>query len=142
MKVLITGATGMIGSLILNHCFESEKITKIISIARRKTNLTHPKLTEVIPKSFLDYRSNEQHFQNVDAAFYCLGAYTGAVADDQFKTITFDYTQKFAEALKEGSPNAMKNTTGIKNATQVLVENSRTQQFKASYPCGLIPACG
>jgi hypothetical protein len=45
-------------------------------------------------------------FQNVDAAFFCIGVYTGQVHDPQFRVITVDYAVSFAQALKNNSPKA------------------------------------
>ena len=41
-----------------------------------------------------------------DAAVFCLGAYTGAVADAELRRITVDYTIEFARVLRGSSPNA------------------------------------
>jgi uncharacterized protein YbjT (DUF2867 family) len=106
MKVIITGATGMTGSIVLKHCIASPEITEIISVTRRPSDLVHDKLTEVTPNSFLDYSNVVSNFKNVDAAYYCLGVYTGQVPDDKFKEITYDYTLAFANALKSNSPEA------------------------------------
>ncbi len=88
MKIIITGATGMVGSIVLKHCIDSPQISEIVSITRRPCGISHEKLTELIPTSFTDYAGQESHFQNISAAYFCLGAYTGAVSDDVFKTIT------------------------------------------------------
>ena len=52
-RVLITGATGMIGSLVLQNCLESEKIESVVSLARRSFGIHHEKLEEVVVDDFL-----------------------------------------------------------------------------------------
>ncbi|MEW8470363.1 MAG: NAD-dependent epimerase/dehydratase family protein [Candidatus Thiodiazotropha sp.] len=42
-NVLITGATGMIGSLVLKHCLESDEVASVISLARRPSGIQHEK---------------------------------------------------------------------------------------------------
>ena len=106
MKVVIAGSTGMVGSLVLNHCLHSEDISEVVSLVRKTTKLEHPKLTEVVVEDFEDYSSHERIFQEVDSAFFCVGVYTGQVADELFKKITVDYAVKFAAALKANSPSA------------------------------------
>ena len=80
--------------------------TEIVSISRKSTGITHPKLVEVIRDNFLDYNDIGDHFKSVDTAYYCLGVYTGAVPDATFKKITLDYTNAFADVLKDYSPKA------------------------------------
>lgn len=105
-KVLITGATGMIGNLVLKHCLEDKTITEVISFSRRSAGINQGKLTEVLVKDFTDLSSFEVYFSNVDIVYYCLGIYTGAVPQDEFKVITYDYTVEFGELLKKNSPHA------------------------------------
>lgn len=105
-NVLITGASGMVGNIILDHCLASSKINKVISLVRKKSNTTHPKLKEVIVKDYTDYANHRALFKNIDSAFFCIGVYTGSVSDKLFKEITVDYAVSFAKMLKDNSPNA------------------------------------
>ncbi|WP_268037040.1 NAD-dependent epimerase/dehydratase family protein [Algoriphagus sp. PAP.12] len=105
-KVLIAGASGMIGNIILDHCLSSSKVGEIISLVRKKSNTTHSKLKEVIIDDFTDYDKHQDLFKNIDSAFFCIGVYTGSVSDKLFKEITVDYAVSFAKMLKEHSPNA------------------------------------
>jgi len=106
MKAIITGGTGMIGNLILNHCLDSAKISEVISLVRKPKGTAHAKLKEVVVKDFTDYSQHQALFQNVDFAFFCIGVYTGQVEDELFKKITVDYAVEFASALKEKSPKS------------------------------------
>lgn len=103
-NVIILGASGMIGSLVLRHCLETAEIESVTSIVRRPGNFTHPKLQEVVHADFLDFSPIEEKFKDKQIAFYCLGAYTGAVNDALFKQITIDFTRSFANTLSEMSP--------------------------------------
>jgi uncharacterized protein YbjT (DUF2867 family) len=105
-KVLIAGASGMIGELILKECLSSDKVEKVISLVRRNSNHSHPKLQEIIIEDFSNYGAHEVLFQNIDAAFFCIGVYTGQVSKQEFKKITVDYAISFAQVLKNNSPNA------------------------------------
>ena len=105
-NVVITGATGMVGRIVLRECLDSPNIGKITSFVRRPSGVNHPKLNEVIHANFMDYNDVADHFENIDVAYFCIGAYTGAVPDDKFKQITVDFTTVFADVLKQKSPNA------------------------------------
>lgn len=106
MKVIIAGSTGMIGSLVLNHCLNDNQINEVICLVRKPTGQQHKKLKEVAIENFEDYSQNANLFKNVSTAFFCLGVYTGQVADDLFKKITVNYAVAFAAALKRESAEA------------------------------------
>ena len=96
----------MVGGIVLRECLNSAEIGKITSMVRRPSGVNHPKLEEVIHPDFMSYEGAESHFENIDAAYFCIGAYSGAVPDDKFKQITVDFTTVFADALKQKSPKA------------------------------------
>ena len=105
-NVLITGASGMIGDLILEYCLDSQEISKITSLVRKKRSEQHDKLNELVITDFLDYSNHENAFENIDVVYFCIGVYTGAVPDEQFKEITVDFTIAFTKMLKKHSPKA------------------------------------
>tara|TARA_R110002020_G_scaffold291433_2_gene506867 strand:- start:269 stop:922 length:654 start_codon:yes stop_codon:yes gene_type:complete len=105
-NVIITGATGMVGSIVLQQCLGSIKIEIVTSISRTPSGIKHSKLVEIIHDDFKDFSSIQSYFENVDIAYFCLGAYTGSVPDAKFKEITVDYTKAFADILKKNSPQA------------------------------------
>jgi hypothetical protein len=105
-RVIITGASGMIGDIVMQHCLASDEVREVLSIARKSSGLQHPKLKEIIPDDFTNFSGQASQFENIDIAFFCLGVYTGAVPDPEFKRITVDYTIHFADALYAGSPGA------------------------------------
>ena len=105
-NVLIAGASGMVGNIILDHCLASSKINKVTSLVRKESNTTHPKLKEVIVEDFTDYANHRYLFENIDSAYFCIGVYTGSVSDKLFKEITVDYAVSFAKMLKDNSPDA------------------------------------
>jgi uncharacterized protein YbjT (DUF2867 family) len=106
MKAIITGGTGMTGSLILAHCLKSADISEVVSLVRQPTGSTHQKLTEVVVQNFEDYSSHDSLFKGADMAFFFIGVYTGQVDDDIFRKISVNYAFQFALALKEHSPKA------------------------------------
>ncbi len=105
-NIIITGATGMVGGIVLKKALSDPEISKITSISRKATGIKNDKLIEVLHQDFSDFDGLEKHFVNQDIAYFCLGVYTGQVPDDLFKKITVDFTKSFADALKTGSPNA------------------------------------
>jgi uncharacterized protein YbjT (DUF2867 family) len=103
--VVIVGATGMVGGYALRDALEHPAVGSVTSIGRRKLGISHPKLTEVLHRDFADCSALTEMLSGQDAAVFCLGAYTGAVSDVELRTITVDYTVKFARVLRLSSPD-------------------------------------
>lgn len=106
-RIIITGATGMIGGIILKKCIDDKAVSSITTIGRRKANIKHPKLNQIITDDFTNLDEHETHFRDIDCSFFCLGVYTGAVPNDKFKEITVDYTLRFGKFLQMISPSAI-----------------------------------
>jgi len=105
-RIIITGATGMVGGCALRICLENQDVSLVTSIGRSPTGIDDARLREVVVNDFTDYSTLEGKLENQDVAIYCLGAYTGAVSDDLFRKITVNYTIAFARVLHRVSPQA------------------------------------
>lgn len=123
-KVLILGATGMVGAEIFNHCLNSDEISEVIVIVRNDLKSDHPKLTTIKHSDFTNYSSLQTAFQQIDAAWFCLGVYTGAVPDAMFKEITVDYAKAFATMLWQETPKS--SLSFLSGAGADLTEKSKT----------------
>jgi uncharacterized protein YbjT (DUF2867 family) len=96
----------MVGGYALRYSLENPDVGSVIAIGRDKLGLSHPKLREVLHQDFADCSALAEALLGQDAAVYCLGTYTGAVPDAEFRTITVDYTVEFARVLHGSSPDA------------------------------------
>jgi uncharacterized protein YbjT (DUF2867 family) len=105
-RVVIVGASGMVGGYALRYLLEDAAVGGVTSIGRRNLGVSHPKLTEILHADFADCTPLANALTGHDAAVYCLGAYTGAVPDEELRRITVDYTVEFARVLRASSPNA------------------------------------
>ena len=105
-RVLIAGASGMVGERALHYCLQSDRASEVVTLGRRKLSKEHPKLTQYIHQDFLDLADVEQVFENIDACIYCVGAYSGRHSDDEFRRITVGVAESFGRTLAEKSPQA------------------------------------
>jgi uncharacterized protein YbjT (DUF2867 family) len=105
-RAVIVGASGMVGGYALRYLLEDPAVGRVTSIGRRNLGVSHPKLTEILHSDFADCTTLADVLTGHDAAVYCLGAYTGAVPDEELRRITVDYTVEFARVLRTSSPNA------------------------------------
>jgi uncharacterized protein YbjT (DUF2867 family) len=105
-RVVIVGASGMVGGYALLYALENSTVGTVTSIGRKKLGISHPKLKEVLHPDFANCSALAETLSNQDAAVFCLGAYTGAVPHAEFRRITVDYTVEFARVLHGSSPDA------------------------------------
>jgi len=102
----MVGATGMVGSCALRYALEHPNVGRVTSIGRRSLGIRHSKLTEVLHPDFADCSALAEALTGQDAVIFCLGTYTGTVADAELRRVTVDYTVEFIRVLRAGSPNA------------------------------------
>ncbi len=105
-RLVIVGATGMVGGHALRYALDHPAVRVATAISRRPAGLTHPKLKEVLHHDFADCSALAGALSGQDAALFCLGAYTGAVPDAELRRITVDYVVEFARVLRASSPTA------------------------------------
>lgn len=106
MNVVITGASGMVGGIILQRCLESEEVNRVVVITRRSLQVDHPKYQEVIHDDFLNCDPIANHLIDCDTCYFCIGVYTGQVPTKKFNEITIDYTREFSQVLYAQSPKS------------------------------------
>lgn len=105
-RLVIVGATGMVGGYALRCALEDPAIGCVTAIVRRNLGISHPKLKEVLHRDFADCSPLAEVLSGQDAAVFCLGAYTGTVSDLDLRRITVDYTIEFARVLRGSRPDA------------------------------------
>ncbi len=99
IKVIVTGATGMVGEGVMHVCLQNPNIDNVLVINRKPCGVIHPKLKEVIHTDFFDLTAIENELIGYDACFFCLGVSSvGMSADDYFK-FTYTLTLNIAKSL-------------------------------------------
>lgn len=104
-KVIITGATGMVGKGILLECLDHNDIEEVLVIGRNPIGMTHDKLKELIHKDFSDFSTVSDQLAGYDACFYSLGISAAGLNEEKYRTITYDFTLALAKTLLENNPD-------------------------------------
>jgi len=105
MKVILFGATGMVGQSVLTECLKSTIIEEILIVRRRSCDIKSHKINEIVHTDFLDFSVIENEFKAYDACFYCLGVSSVGISREKYYGITYNYTVAVAEALSRKNPN-------------------------------------
>ena len=98
-KVIITGATGMVGKGVLLECLDHEVISEVLVIGRNSLNIEHPKLKELIQKDFANFYDVRDQLTGYDACYFCLGISASGLNEEQYKNITYNFTLALANTL-------------------------------------------
>lgn len=104
MKVIIFGATGMVGQGVLRECLRDSDVTEVLTIGRRATGQPHPKLREIVHKDFLDFSAIEKDITGYDACFFCLGVTSLGLDEARYRHLTYDITLAAARPLARLNP--------------------------------------
>lgn len=104
LKIILTGATGMVGEGVLLHCLQSDEIAEVLMINRRHFELSHPKLKELLVKDFNKLEEYAAQLQGYDGCFYCAGVSSVGMNEADYTRITHDTTLNFAKALLRINP--------------------------------------
>ena len=104
IRVIVTGATGMVGEGVLHECLKSSEVEKVLVVGRRSCEVSHPKLTEIVHRDFFDLAPIENDLKGWNACFFCLGMSSVGISEDEYKRLTYDLTMNFAETLAKENP--------------------------------------
>ena len=104
MKIIVTGATGMVGKGVLLECLDHPEVSSVLSISRRSTGMEHPKLKEMIHKDFSEFESVSKDLEGFDACFACMGVSSAGMKEADYTRLTYDYTMSLANELYKLNP--------------------------------------
>jgi uncharacterized protein YbjT (DUF2867 family) len=104
MKVVLFGATGMVGQGVLRECLLDSDVEKVLSIGRSETGQRHEKLREIIRGDLMDLSAVAGELSGYDACFFCLGVSSAGMAEADYRRMTYDLTVAAATLLVERNP--------------------------------------
>lgn len=105
IKVIITGATGMVGEGVLLECLEHPAVEQVLMVNRKHYDAEHPKLKELIVPDFFDLTKVTGELGGYDACFFCAGISSNGVKEPEYLHITYDLAMHFAETLLAINPD-------------------------------------
>jgi hypothetical protein len=104
MKIIVTGASGMIGKGVLLECLDHKVITEVLSIGRKSLNIEHPKLKELNHKDFSEFDSVKEELKGYDACYHNMGVSAVSFSKEQYFTMTHGYSLALAKTMLEVNP--------------------------------------
>ncbi|HEX3697214.1 MAG TPA: epimerase [Polyangia bacterium] len=104
MKIILFGATGMVGQGVLRECLLDAEVSDVLSIGRTATGQTHAKLHERLLADPSDLSSIEDELEGYDACFFCLGVTSSGMTEAAYRKIIYDLTIAVANTLGKHNP--------------------------------------
>ena len=104
MKVILFGATGMVGQSVLRECLLDDGVEAVLSVGRSPAPATHPKLTNLIRADMFDFNVPAAELNAFDACFFCLGVSSMGMSEAEYTHLTYDLTMGWARTLAAVNP--------------------------------------
>jgi uncharacterized protein YbjT (DUF2867 family) len=104
MKVLIFGATGMVGRGVLLECLRDAEVEFVVTLGRTATGVRDPKVREIMHRDLLDYSGMEKSLAGFDACFFCLGVASSGMKEADYGRVTYGFAMAAAEVLSRVNP--------------------------------------
>jgi len=104
MRVLLFGATGMVGKGVLLECLDDPRVTSIVSLVRTPTGIDDSKLEEILHTDFFDYSGIEERLKGIDACFFCLGVSSTGMKEADYARWSYDLPVAAADTLARLNP--------------------------------------
>jgi uncharacterized protein YbjT (DUF2867 family) len=104
MRILLFGATGMVGQGVLRECLLDTDVHKVVSVGRRPVEQLYSKLKNVTLPDMYDYSKARKELTGFDACFFCLGTSSAGMSEADYRRVTYDLTLAAAKALARWNP--------------------------------------
>jgi len=104
MKVILFGATGMVGQGVLRECLVDAGVERVLVVGRSPTGVQHAKLHEVLHDNFTDFSKIQSQLRGYDACFFCLGVSSVGMEAERYRHLTYDVTMAAANTLVRLNP--------------------------------------
>jgi uncharacterized protein YbjT (DUF2867 family) len=106
MRILITGATGLVGQGTLRECLRAPDVAHVVALGRHPTGVDDARLEDLLCANFADLYAVRERLAPFDACFYCAGALPIGISDAAYRHVTLTLTQHVAEVFAQRNPGA------------------------------------
>jgi uncharacterized protein YbjT (DUF2867 family) len=104
MRVLLFGASGMVGQGVLRECLKDPGVAEVVSVGRSRTGVDDAKLHELLVGDVFDLSSVQGELVGFDACFFCLGVSSAGMTEEAYTRVTRDLTLYVARLLAGQNP--------------------------------------
>jgi len=104
MKVIIFGATGMVGQGVLRECLQAADVECVLCVGRSASGSQHAKMADLVHPDLFDYSAVEAQLAGFDACFFCIGVSVVGLDEAQYARLNHDMPLAAAATLSRLNP--------------------------------------
>ena len=104
MRVILFGATGMVGQGVLRECLLDPGVERVLAVGRTATPQREEKLHDLVVANFLDFSALDRELSGYDACFFCLGITSAGMTEADYRRVTYDFALAAAQTLVRLNP--------------------------------------
>jgi putative NADH-flavin reductase len=131
MKVLLFGATGMVGQGVLRECLLDPDVRLVQTVGRTATSVQNPKLREIVHQDLLHYEAIKSDLSGFDACFFCLGVSSSGMKEADYSRVTYEITMAAAEVLCRLHLRLGRRDRQLRTGTDYVGTNQRSGRKRA-----------
>jgi uncharacterized protein YbjT (DUF2867 family) len=105
VRVILFGASGMIGQGVLREALLAPDVEKILAVGRHPIDQRHDKLEQLVHRDFTDFSTVEEQLTGYDACFFCLGVSSAGMSEADYRRVTYDFALAAAGTLVRRNPH-------------------------------------
>lgn len=99
MKIVVFGASGMVGQGALRECLLDPAVDFVVTVGRSPSAVADPKLRHVVHADFGDLSPIAADLADADACFYCMGVTSAGLSEAEYTPVTHDYAVEAARVV-------------------------------------------
>ena len=105
MKIVLFGATGMVGAGALQEALNAPEVESVLSVGRRSCGVTHPKLKELLLPDLFGVAAVESQLAGYDACLWAVGISSVGLDEAAYSKVTEELTLLWARTLLRLNPD-------------------------------------
>jgi len=104
VKVILFGASGMVGQGVLRECLLDHAVEKVLAVGRSVSGSAHEKLGDLVLADLNRIADHAEALRGYDACFFCLGVSSAGMSEQRYTEVTYDLTLTIAQTLAALNP--------------------------------------
>lgn len=105
MKVILFGASGMVGTGVLREALKAPSVEAVLVVGRRSCGIEHAKLRELLLPDLFEFSAVENQLVGYDACIWAVGISSVGLKEDAYARVTEELTLAWARTLLRLNPD-------------------------------------
>ncbi len=107
MRVLLFGASGMVGQGVLRECLAAADVERVTAVVRRPLGVPDAKLEEIVVPDPGRLEAISDRLTGYDACFFPLGTTSVGKSEAEYARVTYDLTLGAATTIARANPGRL-----------------------------------